>query len=196
MEESQRERLLRAIAREAARNGYAGMSVADVIAAAGVSRRTFYEQFRDKEECFLVAFDVAFGQLRRAVDAAYEAGDTWREKVRAALRAYLDYLSREPDFARMCLVEVLAAGPKAMARRDAAMEYFRALFDEGRAEAPPGLAPSPLAAETTVGGIYEVVYARIVRGQVDQLPALEPELLYCALAPFVGQEEAARELTR
>jgi AcrR family transcriptional regulator len=193
--QSQRERMLRAVAHVSAEKGYTGMSVADIIGAAGVSRRTFYEHFEDKEQCFLVSYDAAVHQVTRVVEEAYAGEDAWRDGARAALRRFLEYLAAEPEFARMCIVEVLAAGPRALARRDAAMERFRRVVEAGRDEA--GVSPSvpALAGETAVGAIYEVVYARILRGEVAQLPELLPDMLYCVVAPFLGPGEAA-ELAR
>jgi AcrR family transcriptional regulator len=96
---------------------YAEMTVEDVIGVAGVSRRTFYEHFKNKEEAFLAAYDAVVEQLFRGVVEAIERKTTFATRVSAGLGAFLDFLAREPAFARMCLVEVMAAGPDAVARR-------------------------------------------------------------------------------
>jgi AcrR family transcriptional regulator len=75
---NQRARMLDAMARAVATKGYARVSVADVVQLAGVSRRTFYEQFRDKEDCFLVAYDRLRGADRRDARRHLEALEAQR----------------------------------------------------------------------------------------------------------------------
>ncbi|MGH2847837.1 MAG: TetR/AcrR family transcriptional regulator, partial [Thermoleophilaceae bacterium] len=176
--------------------GYGDMSVESVIAAAGVSRRTFYELFENKEQAFLEAYGAVVTQLLAGVRAAYEREETLSDRLRAGLAAFLDFLAREPAFARMCIVEVLAAGPEAIKRRNAAMSTFATLIDENARELGTRLSPTELTAQTIVGGIYEVVYARVVRGEIRALPQLLPDLLYSALLPYAGTEAAMAERQR
>ena len=98
---SQRGRMLGAMADAVATKGYAGTTVADVVAGAGVSRKTFYEHFSDKEECFLAGFDTGVDLLLEAIVGATPAGDddTWIGLMRARVRAYLDTLVSRPAFA-------------------------------------------------------------------------------------------------
>src|SRR2546421_4217944 len=104
---SQRGRMLDAMAEAVAAKGYGAATVADVVAGAGVSRRTFYEHFSDKEECFLAAYDagvdILLGHL--VEQAAAADGLDWRERTRRGVRAYLDVLAAEPAFARTFLIE-------------------------------------------------------------------------------------------
>jgi AcrR family transcriptional regulator len=189
---NQRERMLLAVAEAVAEQGYATTTVADIIARARLSRRTFYEHFADKEECFLAAYDTVAEQLLAAVGHAYEQADAWPQKVHDGLETFLAYLAAEPAFARMCIVEVVAAGPDARSRRDAAMRVFVELLEPGRDEAPKGVVVPSLAAEIVVGGIYEIVYSRLQRDAVHELAAMLPELLYCALVPYIGHEASER----
>jgi AcrR family transcriptional regulator len=191
--QNQRDRILAAVADACSAKGYADMSVEDIIAAAGVSRRTFYEHFKNKEHAFLAAYDAVTAQLFHRVTGAVDAADTLPEKVRAGLAGFLGFLANEPAFAKMCIVDVLAAGPEAVARRDGAMRAFSQLItvnartvlgDSG----PPAV---DLMAETVVGGIYEVVYARVLRGELEELPGLVADLVYAVLLPFAGPEQAA-----
>jgi len=89
-------------------------------------------------------------------------------------------------------VEVVAAGPEARGRRDAAMRVFIDFLEPGRDEAPRGVSVPPLAAEIVVGGIYEIIYTRLLRDAADELIEMLPELLYCALVPYVGHLAAER----
>src|ERR671914_3120496 len=191
--QNQRERILAAVADVCSVAGYAEMSVEDVIVTAGVSRRTFYEHFKNKEDAFLAAYDVVVAQLLVAVQEAYEKEEGFAARVRAGLAAFLEFLTREPAFARMCIVEALAAGPDAVARRNSAMAAFADLLEENARVLGTPIAPQPITAETIVGGIYEVVYTRIVRGDIRQLPELLPDLLYPALLPYEGTEAAVSE---
>jgi AcrR family transcriptional regulator len=193
---NQRERMLLAVAEAVAEQGYATTTVADIIARARLSRRTFYEHFADKEECFLAAYDTVVEQLLAAVGQAYEQAEGWTQKVHDGLETFLAYLAAEPAFARMCIVEVVAAGAEARGRRDAAMRVFVDFLEPGRAEAPRGLVVPALAADVVVGGIYEIIYSRLQRDAADELVEMLPELLYCALVPYVGHaaaQQAVRE---
>lgn len=174
------------------------MSVEDIIAHAGVSRRTFYEHFKNREHAFLAAYDAGVAQLFQRVVGAVDAADTLPAKVREGLASFLLYLANEPAFARMCIVEVLAAGPEALARRDQAMKGFATLLSENaRLLMPADGPPAPeLLAETIVGGIYEAVYTRIRRDEYQALPELLPDLMYGMLVPYVGPKEASGERGR
>jgi AcrR family transcriptional regulator len=189
---NQRERMLLAVAEAVAEQGFVTTTVADIIARARLSRRTFYEHFADKEECFLAAYDTVVEQLLSAVGQAYEQADGWTRKVHDGLETFLSYLAAEPAFARMCIVEVVAAGPDARSRRDAAMRVFVGFLEPGRAEAPRGVVVPALAAEVVVGGIYEIIYSRLQRNAADELVEMLPELLYCALVPYIGHALAER----
>jgi AcrR family transcriptional regulator len=175
---NQRERMLLAVAEAVAEQGFVTTTVADIIARARLSRRTFY--------------DTVVEQLLSAVGQAYEQADGWTQKVHDGLETFLAYLAAEPAFARMCIVEVVAAGPEARSRRDAAMRVFVDFLEPGRAEAPRGIRVPDVAAEIVVGGIYEIIYSRLQRDAANELVEMLPELLYCALVPYVGHAEADR----
>jgi AcrR family transcriptional regulator len=189
---SQRERLLDAMAHAVAQKGYKQARVADVVAAAGVSRKTFYEMFADKEACFLAAYEAIFSDIMASVLEAYESRRRWPDRVSAALAALLDRLASEPDYARAGIVEVLAAGTKAIAARDAALVAFRTFFDPSRPEVPDRGIP-PIVAEATVGGIYEVMYRWVIVEGPESLRSLHRELVHLALAPLLGPKAALRE---
>jgi len=187
--------MLLAVAEAVAEQGYATTTVADIIARARLSRRTFYEHFTDKEECFLAAYDTVVEQMLAGVGHAYEgAGSAWVDRVHDGLEAFVQYLVDEPAFARMCIVEVVAAGPEARGRRDAAMRVFVDFLEPGRQEAPRGIVVPELAADIVVGGIYEIMYTRLLRDEAEELVAMLPQLFYCALVPFVGHRAAERAM--
>lgn len=190
---SQRDRMLDGMAQVCASEGYGRATVAAVIAHAGVSRKTFYEQFRDREDCFLAAYDAILAQfLERVMDAYRQPELDWPHRVRAAIGALLAFLVAEPSFARMCIVEALAAGERALERYNSAVGVLAGLLDEGRAQLPnPEEVPASTAAAVIEGGAF-LIREQILAGRVEDLEALEPDITYAALVPFLGQDEALK----
>jgi AcrR family transcriptional regulator len=175
---TQRERLLDGMAQTVAQRGYAATPVAEVLKAAGVSRRTFYEQFADKEDCFLAAYDAIVGLCTERVVSAYHAGGDWEHGIARAYDALLGTLAAEPHFARLGVVDVLGAGPRALARRDTALRRFARFIDFTRERADAAVTPPTLVGQAIVGGIHELVYSQIVRAETARLPELTGELLH------------------
>lgn len=189
--ENQRERIFESLAAVSAAKGYAEVTVKDIIDDAGVSRRTFYDLFADKEQCFLAAYGAIVERLFAAVERAYSAGDHfWPERLAAALHALVESYSAEPALARLAMVDVLAAGPNALARRDATLRRFAVFFEAGQEQLPPVMAMQEILNQAVVGGIYETLYGYIVDGQAERLPDLMPDLIYCALVPYLGHMQA------
>src|SRR5690349_11111658 len=141
---SQRARILDAMKELAGERGYHDASIADVIKAAGVTRKAFYKLFEDKEQCFIQAYERELARLLTLTLEAFETQDDWADRVRAALSALLHALARDATAARVCFIEVMAAGPRAVAARNEAMRGFTIVFDTGRLEddrdRPPALA--------------------------------------------------------
>jgi AcrR family transcriptional regulator len=176
--------------------GYSDTRIVDVISVAGVSRKTFYELFDSKEDCFLAAYDVLLGNLLGDTANAYESrpGAPWAERIAAGLGALLEHLAAHPDEARFAIVEVLAAGPRAIARRDAALRQFTGFLEAGRSETAvelPGITSLSLA-----GGVNELLYSEILHGAAARLPSRLPELMFWITLPFLGSERAAAERDR
>jgi AcrR family transcriptional regulator len=169
-----------------ASKGYAASRVADVTHYAGVSRKTFYELFSDKEDCFLAAYDAITALLMQRMQQALERTEgKWEEQVRALVDAFLGFLAAEPSFARMCIVEVLGSGPRGLARRDAAIEAFFPVVDfVPRKQLSPGQELSELTPAFVTGGILEIVYAAIRRGETESLPALAPDITRLAFRSY------------
>lgn len=186
--ETQRMRLLAAGLEVAGTAGYGAMTVSAITRRAGVSRKTFYELFDDREACFLTIYDRVVACGLEGVRTAYASERSWPLRIRAALTWLAQALAERPHEARVALVEVYAAGAAALERRDATLAALVPLF----AAAPAADGASALLPEAAVGAVAEVLYARVLRGQARELPALVPDLLYCALAPFLGSAKAAK----
>lgn len=190
--EVQRARMLMAARQVVAEAGYARMSVERVVARAGVSRKTFYDLFENREDCFIEAFDDAIERMAAIVRAAYESQQGWRERMRAGLAALLGVLEDEPELCTVCVVEALAAGPRVLAHRTCVLRALIAAVDEGRNEARKE-AP-PLAAEGVVGAVLAVIHARAVEG--SPLSGLHGALMGMIVLPYLGPAAADRELAR
>ena len=188
-------RILAAMGEVASERGAGAVTVAHVVARAGVSRRTFYDLFADREECFLAAFEGAIGRVSALVLEAYAHPGVWRERVRAGLWAALVWLDEEPALARMCVVESLAAGPRALERRAIVLRALVTAVDEGRGDVPRrGTQPPPLTAEGVVGAVLSVIHTRLLDPGAEPLTGLLGELMSVIVLPYLGQAAAQKEL--
>jgi AcrR family transcriptional regulator len=180
--------------------GYAGTTVGDVVSGAGVSRKTFYEHFRDKEECFLAAFDSGVDALLSSIVAARPQGDGWLELLRARVRAYLETLASRPEFARTFLIEVFAAGPRALERRAEVHDRFKQLIADLYAQTRDEFPDLPAVPEpiwtAAVGAMNEVVTLHVRAHGADRLPELEDTLVYIQRALFAGPAALATPRSR
>ncbi len=194
----QRGRLLSATFALVGERGYEGMTVRSVSERAGVSNRTFYECFSDREDCFLAAFNHAVAGLESEARAGWESEPGWIARVRAGLAALLRTLDREPAVRRLVFVEALAAGPRVLARRARVLESLAEIVDQGRAHADvrAAMALPPLVAEGVVGATFGVIHARLLELRPEPLLGLLGSLMATIVLPYRGGEAAARELER
>lgn len=197
MSASQRARLLDAVTFAAAEKGYADVTVADIVGIAGVSRTTFYDQFADKQDCFLAAHEAGTAALIRSMaEAVGQLGEDppWRQILDVAVEAYLGTLADHPGFARTFLIDVLGAGPVAVERRRRVYERF---VDQYRflaartAEQEPDLGELPdVYLKALVGGISELVQQHILERGAPSLRELKPVLVQLATAVIDGARGA------
>lgn len=195
---NQYERLIAGLAEAVAENGYAGTTIAHITRHAAVSRRTFYEHFNSKDECFVAAYDSVMTELRRRVGDAYDQEEEWPQAVKAGIAAMLEFLASEPHLARLSMVEALVAGPVVVERYDAAIQSLVPFFQAGRegrsAEVLEGL--SPTTEEALVGGMVSLISRRVFAGRSEELEDLLPDLVEFALTPYLGSGEAAKVARR
>ncbi len=199
--EIQRSRMLTAAAKAVEEVGYARLTVAQVIARARVSRKTFYDLFEDREDCFLAVFDQAVDQLSALVGEAYERESSWREGVRAGLLAMLHFMDEEPGLARICVVEALGAGPRVLKRRTQVLAQLKSVIDEGRTSAGARVArateESPdVTAEGVIGAVFAVLHTRLLARNREPFTALLGPLMSMIVLPYLGARAASSELTR
>lgn len=195
--EIQRGRMLAAAADAIEEVGYARMTVAQIIGRARVSRKTFYDVFADREDCFLAAFDQAISQATELASDAFEReGGVWREGVRAALGSLLVLMEEEPGLAKLCVVESLAAGEKVLERRIRLLARIAGVIDQGRALRDAATEPPAVTAEAVVGGVFAVVHTRLLAAPGAPLSDLLGPLMSMIVLPYLGARAAARELAR
>jgi len=195
VEASQRGRLLEAVGRAVADKGYAAATIDDIVRGAGVSKKTFYEHFADKEGCFLAAYEAAAEELFRRVREAHRTSGEWVERTRAGIAAYLRWLAAEPALARVFLIEVAAAGPRAAEARERLRDRYAVLMRQLQEEARAQIPALPLLPEevfhAAVAAVDELVVRRIRETTAEGLPELEPILLYLQVALLAGPQVAA-----
>jgi AcrR family transcriptional regulator len=171
-----RARICEAMAHVVAERGYAAATVGDVVSRVRISRRTFYEQFEDKEDCFLETYRIGCENGIAQIDDALRSLDIpdWRTRLRVSLETYVAILAAEPDFARVLLIEVLGAGPRALAMREEVLAgyvaHYRGLCERARTEDRdlPGVPDEFLRA--LVGGIAELVQQCLLQSPPKDVP--------------------------
>ena len=176
-----RDRLVLGMVVAVAERGYAATTITDVVRHARVSRRTFYEHFADKEACFLAAYDAVSDSVLAGIAAAAGQADGWEDEILASVRAYLQALAAEPSVARVFTVDILSAGPAALARRREVLRRFaahiQALVAEAIAAGAPARPLSDRAALALVGAIHELVLATLEEDRGAELPALDHDVV-------------------
>jgi AcrR family transcriptional regulator len=194
--EIQRSRMLAAAMETVEEVGYARMTVAQVIGRARVSRKTFYDVFADREDCFLAAFDQAIAHGGELVREAFLQESGWREGIRSGLARLLILLDQEPGMAKVCVVEALGAGPKVLEHRGRVLEELAEVVDRGRALTSTTQQLPEVTAEGVVGAVFAVLHTRLLEGSEEPLTHLLGSLMSMVVLPYLGARAASAELTR
>jgi AcrR family transcriptional regulator/DNA-binding MarR family transcriptional regulator len=194
--EIQRSRMLAAAVEVVEEMGYSQMTVAQVIGRAKVSRKTFYDVFADREDCFLAAFEQAVAQARVPVNEAYQSETGWRDGIRSALARLLIFLDDEPGLAKLCVVESLGAGPRVLEHRAQVLEELAEVIDRGRSVTNATREPPDVTAEGIVGAVFAVLHTRLLEGDGKPLTDLLRPLMSMIALPYLGSRAAGRELSR
>lgn len=199
VENHQRERIIAAMIAAAGTKGYGSTTIGDITRRARVSRDTFYEQFANKEQCLLAAYDATTRELLDQMVAAGTSQPSYVEGIRDGVRAYLRFWSERADAARVWSLDIHAAGEEALVHRERTLESFTRLFQtiaERAAAEQPGLPTVPdLVARAMVVAAVELTTRYIREDRVSSLPELENDVLYLWLMVFAGHEVAAAAVT-
>lgn len=197
--EHQRARLEGAMVEAVARHGYAGTTLRELVALAGVSKTTFYEHFESKEDCFLATFDATIAETTRRVGSAYRVSGDFRDRMAAGLSAFMNLVVEEQAAASLAVVESLTLGSAGVAHREQASEIFEEIARQSF-ESFPELDPvPPVIVRGVLNGVSGVVYRRLRAGRAEELPGLVDLLVDWALtylqpdSPAVAEAVAAAE---
>lgn len=196
---SQRERLCSAALDAVAEFGYGPTTVADIVTRARVSRRSFYEIFDAKEDCFAAAFDVAVKTVETRLNAAVLAAQTtdFRALVRISLESYLEILASEPSAAHALHVQTLAAGPALVCHRERMQQVFaarmRGAHRLGFSQGDLNSTPDDGIFDLLIGGIDDRIRFCLQHDGPQALPSLAPLLDQAAQALFTASSEMGRE---
>ncbi len=177
-------------------NGYARLTVAQVINRAKVSRKTFYDLFVDREDCFLAVFERTLDQMQARVMEAYAQESSWREAVRAGLAALLIFIEEEPELARLCIVDALGGGPRVLEKRARVLVQVRRVIDRGRNAATIRREPPKVTAEGVIGAVFAVIHTRMLERSAKPYIGLHGPLMSMIVLPYLGTRAASRELAR
>lgn len=189
-----REKILEGMLEAVGAEGYDSTSVRTVLDRTGLYRQAFYDNFADKDGCYLAALEMGIARFEALVVRAAASEESWRGKLRAGLGTLLDELDAEPDFGRGVIVGVHAAGPEALARRAEAMKRAANFIDLARDDSEESEEPPQIAPEGIVAGIHAIVHSRLSTGATDGFRGLLPEFMYFAVLPYFGADAAGVEM--
>lgn len=190
----QRSRLIAALIAAVEADGYAAVTVGEVLSRSRISRKTFYEAFVDLEDCFLAAFEQAVARAHHVARAACAGERGWRSSTHAALLGLLTAMDQERGLAKLCIVDALAAGPRVLERRSQLLAELALAIDGGRALAKAGHEPAMLAPQAIAGGLAELLHTRLLREDPAPLTDLLGPLMSIIVLPYLGRAAAFREL--
>lgn len=196
--ENQRRRMHGAMVEAVAANGYGRTSVKQVVTLAGVSRRAFYEQFANKQECFLSTLDLISARALARIANSYQASEgTLEQRLGIALSSFAEIVRANPKGSRVMLVDAPSAGPAGWARLTQMLATFESRLAASFAHAPDTAPlPGPVA-RAIVGGLRRVTFVRLLEGRAEEMPAMAEHMLSWALvfktespSPLAGRPRA------
>lgn len=188
-----REALIEAMARSCMERGYMETTVEDLLAETGLDRAEFDRHFIDKEDCGVAAVEAVLSAGIEIVSVTFTGDMSEGESTMRALLGLLDLFAARPEMGSMAMTDSRQRMPRAaFDRYDGGFAILRAMLDRLRSQGGEGSAAPPCAARGALGGAEAVVRREIAQGGAARLPALVPDLIYSALAPFLGQREALR----
>jgi AcrR family transcriptional regulator len=176
-----------------AEHGFRDAGVTQIAAAAGVSRRTFYDHYSDKEECYFDTYRLIEENLLQIVSEAGDGATRWTAKVRAKVSAFVEVLAANPDLIRFTMIAPPTEGGQALERQ---REFLRRILDsltEGVPTSRTYSQPGEEELEALAGAMSAVLTARVAAGEAASSAEDAPHLVEMILVPFVGRRRAAAE---
>ena len=192
---AERQRIVEAMLELVAAQGYATTTVKQVLERAGVSQADFKQLFAGKRDCFLQVYEELSERFSRHVFAAFESEEEWRDGLRAAAYAAARWIGDHPREARYAVIEMVATGEFAQARRETTLRGFVELIDSGRELLDKPDSVSRSMAEGVIGGILGMLTKNLRRGVRARAEDVVPDLMFVAVRPYLGHEAAREELS-
>jgi AcrR family transcriptional regulator len=181
-----RTRIVAAAARVASEKGYSGMTVADIVATAGVTREAYYEQFRNKEDALLAAQAMGLQESIAMAASEFFAEAEWPDRVWNSATEMVGYVSQHPDLAFVQLVASYEVGSAAIRRTFDARMAYTLFLEDGYRQSPAAESVPRLSSEAIAGAILEILRQEAVKGRTERMLEILPEAVYVATAPFIG----------
>jgi AcrR family transcriptional regulator len=188
--------MLDAVVKIMADGGYEEMSVARISGVAGVSRRTFYDLFEDREDCFLAAFDALVARAAKLMAASYAHANGWLDQTRRALLALLEFLDSEPGVCALLVVDALKAGPRVQKRRAQILGDLSRVLQENAPPSKTGKELPALMGEGVAASVFSVIHSRLFSAPPAAMAGLLNPLMAMIVLPYLGTAAAHRELER
>jgi AcrR family transcriptional regulator len=185
-----RERIVEAIAACLHERGYAATTVADLVAAAGITRAAFYEQFRNKEDAFLAAQSLGLERSAGLVASRFFIEAAWPDRVWNSAEALVGYITDHADLSHANVIEAYSAGPAAIRRTIESRMAYTIFLEDGYRQRPEAETLPRISSEAIAGGTEELLRHHIVLGRTERVQELVPQAAYLTLAPFIGAAEA------
>jgi AcrR family transcriptional regulator len=177
--------------------GAGTVTVADVVARAGISSTAFAALFSDREACLLEAFELGVQRAGATVIPAFEAEVSWLDSVKGALAGFLRFLDAEPELGRLLVFHSLGGGPEVQRRRREVLTALAAAVDQGAEQVTSSWRrPAPVMAEGAVGAVIAIIQNRLLADRQDALAGLFGELVHIVVLPYLGSSIARREVGR
>jgi AcrR family transcriptional regulator len=174
-------RICRAMTAIVAERGYDAVKVRDLVKLAGVSTKTFYRLFRDKEDCFLHSHEMVIRHARVGLLASQSGEEDWHERPRLIYAAFAREMELDPDAARLALIGAYTDGAAALEQAQRAEETFAAMIAASFARAPDGVVVPPMVVQGMMAGIAQVSRSRLLDGRQGELPGMEVEMMEWAM---------------
>jgi AcrR family transcriptional regulator len=186
---SQRRRIVEAMITSCAEKTYAATTISDIVSRARISRTTFYKHFTDKRACFDATVEFCIHELRQGAAAAHSPDDPPSAAVRRATAATLRLMADRPALAQLLAGDAVSVDPTVVKRyRKLLIPALEGLWDQSGTATGCHIDP-----QLAFGRAQLLVFNQIAFGHSDQLPALFPDLVYLAVAPFAGHDEALEQ---
>jgi AcrR family transcriptional regulator len=191
--QSQRDRILQAMAETMAERGYAAATVTEVVDRAGVSRATFYELFRGKDDCMMSAANTMLGEVVTIVTTQYSPDKPLVHVIRDAMAAMLALMAQRPAYAKLAFTEARVSTPAVRQTYQSGVNVLLSLLDQIRVDGDGNTEIPPRTARGAIGACEALIREQISAGRTEDLPEILPEMLYGALVPYIGLDAALEQ---